>query len=275
MLAVAEPAPDREVEASAGLDLAAMTTIPGNTDDRTLLIAYQRDGSQPALEELTERYLPLARGLAGRYRHTNESQEDLIQVANMALVKAIQRFDTERGVAFSSFAVPTILGELKRYFRDHSWSVHVPRGLQERGSLVNRTVDTLSERLGRSPSVNEVAAELDLDLEQVLEGLEAAQAFNASSLDADRQSDDEGAGTLGDLIGDDDPGYDLVEYGASVEDVLNKMPNRTRQILHLRFRDDLTQTEIAQRVDISQMHVSRIIRHALAELRASIPDEEG
>lgn len=260
---------------SVGLRLAAMKPIPAKTDDRALLIAYQRDGSQAALEQLTERYLALARGLAGRYRHTNESQEDLIQVANMALIKAIQRFDTERGVAFSSFAVPTILGELKRYFRDHSWSVHVPRGLQERGSLVNRTVDTLSERLGRAPSVKEVAAELELDLEQVLEGLEAAQAFNASSLDADRQNDDDATGTLGDLIGDEDPGYDLVEYGASVEDVLERMPDRTRQILHFRFRDDLTQTEIAQRVGISQMHVSRIIRRALAELRAVIPAEEG
>lgn len=275
MLATADPVPTPGVEASVRLHLPAMKRLPTQTDDQGLLIAYQRDGSPAALEELTTRYLALARGLAGRYRHTNESQEDLIQVANMALVKAFQRFDTERGVAFSSFAVPTILGELKRYFRDHSWSVHVPRGLQERGALVNRTVDTLSERLGRSPSVKEVAAELGLDLEQVLEGLEAAQAFNASSLDADRQNDDDAAGTLGDLIGDEDPGYDLVEYGASVEDVLKKMPERTRRILHFRFRDDLTQTEIAQRVDISQMHVSRIIRRALAELRASIPDEEG
>ncbi len=252
-----------------------MRPLRDKEEDRPLLVAYQKKGDEAALEELTRRYMPLARGLADRYRHTNEAREDLIGVANMALVKAIQRFDPDRGVAFSSFAVPTILGELKRYFRDHSWSVHVPRGLQERGTQVNRTVDALTEKLGRAPSVKEIAEELKLDLEQVLEGLEAAQAFNASSLDADRGSDDgDRAATLGDTIGEVDARYELVEYGASIEEVLERMPERTRQIVHLRFVEDLTQTQIAERIGVSQMHVSRILRDALVELRESIQDSE-
>ena len=152
----------------------------------TCCSAYREGDRDGALDELSRRYMPLARRLASRYRHTGEPMDDLVQVANMALVKAIERFDPERKTAFSSFAVPTILGELKRYFRDHSWSVHVPRELQERAAKVNKAIESLSKQTGGSPSVKEIASKLDLDLEQVLEALEAAQAFDATSLEAEQ-----------------------------------------------------------------------------------------
>jgi RNA polymerase sigma-B factor len=239
-------------------------------DDRALLEKYHEQRDPRALEELAERYMPLARRLAARYRHTDEPMDDLVQVANMALLKAIQRFDPAREVAFSSFAVPTILGELKRYFRDHSWSVHVPRDLQERAAKVNKTVDALSKQLGRTPSVKEIADKLGVNLEQVLEALQAAQAFSATSLDADQRSEDSDPTPLGDSIGEEDARFELVEYGASIQDALEGMPERTRQVLHLRFVEDLTQAQIADQIGVSQMHVSRIIRSAVAELRESV-----
>jgi RNA polymerase sigma-B factor len=247
--------------------------MPSQTEDRELLLRY-RGGDRRALDELSRRYMPLARRLASRYRHTGEPMDDLIQVANMALVKAIERFDPERKTAFSSFAVPTILGELKRYFRDHSWSVHVPRELQERAAKVNKAIDSLSKQSGRSPSVKEIAERLDLDLEQVLEALEAAQAFDATSLEAERAGADGSPMRLGDTVGEEEPGFELVEYGASIDPVLTSMPRRTRRILHLRFVEDMTQAQIAEEVGVSQMHVSRIIREALAELREAVADTE-
>ena len=244
-------------------------------DDRALLERYHDTRDPDALEALTERYMPLARRLAARYRHTDEPMDDLVQVANMALLKAIQRFDPAREVAFSSFAVPTILGELKRYFRDHSWSVHVPRDLQERAAKVNQTIDALSKQLGRSPSVKEIAGKLNLDLEDVLDALQAAQAFSATSLDADQRGEDSDPASLGDSVGEEDARYEMVEYGASIEETLDGMPERTREVLHLRFVEDMTQAQIADQIGVSQMHVSRIIRAAVAELRESISDEGG
>jgi RNA polymerase sigma-B factor len=247
--------------------------MPTNAEDRALLLRY-RSGDRSALDELSRRYMPLARRLASRYRHTGEPMDDLIQVANMALVKAIDRFDPERKTAFSSFAVPTILGELKRYFRDHSWSVHVPRELQERAAKVNKAIEALSKQTGRSPSVKEIATKLDLDLEQVLEALEAAQAFDAASLEAERAGADGSPMRLGDTVGEEEPGFELVEYGASIDPVLAGMPHRTRRILHLRFVEDMTQAQIAEEVGVSQMHVSRIIREALTELREAVAESE-
>jgi RNA polymerase sigma-B factor len=247
--------------------------MPSQAEDRDLLLRY-REGDEAALDELARRYMPLARRLASRYRHTGEPMDDLIQVANMALVKAIDRFDSERETAFSSFAVPTILGELKRYFRDHSWSVHVPRELQERAAKVNKTIEALSKQTGRTPSVKEIAAKLEVDLEQVLEALEAAQAFDATSLEAERTGSDGSPMRLGDTVGEEEQGYELVEYGASIDVVLKTMPDRTRRILHLRFVEDMTQAEIAGEVGVSQMHVSRIIREALAVLREAVGEEE-
>jgi RNA polymerase sigma-B factor len=246
--------------------------MPLDNEDKKLLLRYREDGDERALSDLTERYLPLARRLASRYRYTNEPMEDLVQVANLALLKAIQRFDLERDAAFSSYAVPTILGELKRYFRDHSWSVHVPRDLQERAVKINKTVDALSKQLGRAPTVKELAEKLDVELEQVVEALEATQAFDAASLDAERPGQDGNMATIGDTIGAEEAGFDMVEYGAAIEGVLGDMPERTRVVLHLRFVEDMTQAQIAERIGVSQMHVSRIIRKALVDLRAAVDD---
>lgn len=248
--------------------------MPLNSDDKTLLLRYRDEGDERALESLAERYMPLARRMAARYRYTNEPMEDLVQVANMALLKAIQRFDLERGAAFSSYAVPTILGELKRYFRDHSWSVHVPRDLQERAVKINKTVDGLSKQLGRAPSVKELGEKLDLDAEQVVEALEATQAFDAASLDAERPGQDGNTTTIGDTIGTEERGFEMVEYGEAISGVLGEMPDRTRLVLHLRFVEDLTQAQIAGKIGVSQMHVSRIIRKALSELRGAVGNDE-
>ena len=243
-------------------------------DDRELLRRYRDKGDQRAREELLERYLPLARRLAARYRHTQEPTEDLAQVASAGLVAAIERFDPERGTAFSSFAVPTILGELKRYFRDHGWFVHVPRDLQERVAEVNKGTDRLLRKLGRSPSVSELAEELGLEPEDVLEGMEAAHAYGAISLDSGQETSEGDSLQLVDMIGEEERGYEVVEYGASIQEVLGRMPERTRVVLHLRFVEDMTQAQIAERVGVSQMHVSRIIRGALAELREAAAVEE-
>jgi RNA polymerase sigma-B factor len=230
---------------------------------------YHRDGEEHARDELVERFLPLVRKLARRYDRGSESIEDLVQVASLGLVKAIDRFDPERTNAFSSYAVATMVGELKRYFRDFSWAIHVPRGVQERTIAVQATVTRLSERLGRSPTASEVARELELSEEHVLEAMEASLAYDAASLDAPRRGQEDGdfADTrLGDMLGEDDGRFELVELGVTIAPALRKLPERERSILEMRFVKDMTQAEIAARVGVSQMHVSRLIRRSLAEL---------
>ena len=230
-------------------------------------------GEAGAREELVERFLPLARQLARRYQRANEPMDDLVQVASIGLVKAVDRFDPRREVAFSSYAVPTILGELKRYFRDSGWALHVPRGIQERAMQVDRAIKDLGGRLGRSPSVPEVADHTDLSVEEVLSAMEASQAYEAVSLDAER-SGETGADTYADTIGAEDERYDLVEYGATIAPALRTLSPRDRVILHLRFVEDLTQSQIADRIGVSQMQVSRLIRRSLARLRTVAGDEE-
>jgi RNA polymerase sigma-B factor len=219
-------------------------------------------------DELIERFLPLARQLARRYQRVNEPLDDLVQVASIGLVKAVDRFDLDRGVAFSSYAVPTILGELKRYFRDSGWAVHVPRGVQERAMQVDRTVKDLSGRMGRSPSVDEVAEQLDVSAENVLEAMEAGLAYEAMSLDAQRAGADSEGDTFADGIGAEDDRFDIVEYEATIEPTLRALPKRDQIVLHLRFAQDMTQSQIAERIGVSQMQVSRLIRRALSRLRA-------
>jgi RNA polymerase sigma-B factor len=208
--------------------------------------------------------MPLARNLARRFQRGNEPLDDLLQVANLGLIKAVDRFDPSRGVAFSSFAVPTIVGELKRHLRDTTWAIHVPRGIQERAMQVDRAVKDLSGRLGRSPSVDEVAEHVDASVEEVLSAMEAGQAYEAVSLDAQRSNDDE-SDTFADSIGAEDERFELVEYEAAIAPTL--LPKRDQLVLHLRFVDDLTQSQIAERIGVSQMQVSRLIRRALARLR--------
>ena len=236
-------------------------------EDRRLLVRYHRDGDRAAREELVQRLLPLARRMARRYRRSDEPLDDLVQVATLGLIKAIDRFDPARDTAFSSYAVPTMLGELKRYFRDNGWAVHVPRGMQERVMQVDNAVKDLSRKLGRSPSVAEVGKQLELGSEHVLEAMEAASAYDAVSLEAYRFGDEGDGETYAESIGVEDDRFELVEYGATIAPTLNALPPRDRIVLHLRFVEDLTQAEIADRVGVSQMHVSRLIRRALERLR--------
>ena len=236
-------------------------------EDRRLLIRYHREGDPAAREQLVTRFLPLARQLARRYQRGGEQLDDLIQVASLGLLKAIDRFDPARETAFSSFAVPTILGELKRHFRDKGWSVRVPRDLQELAVKVDRVADDMSRELGRAPTPAEVAQRLSVSEEDVLEAREAAHAYRAVSLDRPRSEDDEEGDSFADAFGAVDPGFGLAEDSATVERLMRVLSDREREVLRLRFVEDLTQSEIGVRVGVSQMHVSRLIRQAVAELR--------
>jgi RNA polymerase sigma-B factor len=245
-------------------------------EDRELFVKYLRDGQPGARDQLVERFLPLARPLARRYQRAEEPLDDLIQVASIGLIKAIDRFDPERAVAFSSYAVPTILGELKRHFRDKTWSVRVPRDLQELALKVDRAVSELSRELHRAPTVTEIAGTVEATEEQVLEALEAAAAYRATSIDAPRGSEDDGSDTLGDQMGHHEHGFDLAEDRATLHHLLGTLTSREREVLRLRFEEDLTQAEIGERIGVSQMQVSRIIRQALSRLRAAAhqPDDD-
>jgi RNA polymerase sigma-B factor len=237
--------------------------------ERQLLIRYHRKGDLAAREELAERFLPLARDLALRYTYTDEPFDDLLQVASLGLIKAIDRFDPDHGSKFTSYAAPTILGELKRHFRDKGWALHVPRDLQERTLAVNRATESLSKQLGRSPKVREVAAELGCSIEKVLEAQEAAASYEAASLDAPTSRDDDEAASLVDLMGDVDSSYDLVESRDAIASTWKALPEVERQVLELRFMRDLTQREIGQQIGYSQMHVSRLLRRALDRLETA------
>ena len=261
----------RKMTATRARSLTAAPRDERSADERTLLVRYARTRDPKILDQLVKTFMPLARRLAARYRGDWEPVEDLEQVASLGLVKALDRFDPSRGVAFSSYAVPTILGELKRHFRDRGWSVRFPRDLQERIGRVDRGIAELSARLRRTPSVNEVAAKLEIDPEEVLEAMEASQARHAISLDVPSQTDDGEGDPLKERLGRSDPGFDTAEYGAAIEEVLDSLAKRDRVVLHLRFVEDMTQTEIAQRVGISQMHVSRVLRATLRRLREQVP----
>jgi RNA polymerase sigma-B factor len=243
--------------------------------ERRLLERYARDRSPIVREELVERFMPLARRLAARYAGGAEPFDDLVQVASVGLVKAIDRFDPDRGTAFSTFAVPTILGELKRHFRDRGWSVHVPRDVQERILKVERALAELPARLGHAPTVQEIGQRIEATDEEVLEAMHASQGHHAVSLDASSSiGDGDEPGPLRDRIGDVDLAFDTVEYGEAIGDVLADISERDRTVLHLRFVEDMTQSEIAEQVGVSQMHVSRILRATIERLRQQIPEGE-
>ena len=227
---------------------------------------WQQRGDRAARDELVERYLPLARKLSRRYGGAREPFEDLLQVASLGLVKAVDRFDPARGTAFSSFAVPTIMGELKRYFRDQGWAVHVPRGAQERAVKVEDAQNKLSARTGRAPTVPELAQFLELSIEDVLDALETSRAHHAASLDAPSDDGDSDSGTVVDTIGARDPNLAEIETRLTVGEAASHLTERERTVLGLRFVHDLTQTEIAEHVGVSQMQISRILRRAIARL---------
>jgi len=241
-------------------------------EDRRLLERYHGSGDRSAREEVVQRFLPLARQLARRYAGAGEPLEDLVQVASLGLVKAVDRFDPSRAVAFSSFAVPTILGELKRHFRDKGWSVRVPRDLQELALRLDRTSEELSRELGRAPTPAEVAERLGVSEEDVLEAREAAHAYRAVSLDRPRTEDDESGPAVADSMGGEDPGFRRAEDAATVDQLLRVLAPREREVLRLRFVEDLTQQEIGDRIGVSQMHVSRLIRQAIARLGEAAED---
>jgi RNA polymerase sigma-B factor len=227
---------------------------------------WHRYGDRRARDELIERFLPLARKLARRYISSSEPYDDLVQVASLGLVKAVERFDPSKGFAFTSFAVPTIVGELKRYFRDSGWALHVDRSAQERARKITDAQQRISARTGRAPTVSELAQYLEFSEEDVLDGLQTADAYDAISLDAPLASDDDGASTRIDTIGDDDDRLEMVDDQATIFAAARHLPRRERQILFLRFGEDLTQTEIAERVGVSQMQVSRLLRKSLQRL---------
>lgn len=236
--------------------------------DAELFARLRNDGDTRAREALIERYLPLARRLARRYQHTDEPLDDLVQVASMGLVKAVDRFDASREVMFSSYAVPTILGELKRHFRDRTWSVRVPRDLQELALRVDQAFTRLSTGQRRAPTVSEISEAVGVSEEQVLDAMEAMGAYRASSLDAPRSTRDEETESVAESLGSTDSGYERAEARAALEPLFSRISERERIVLQLRFGEDLTQAEIGERIGVSQMQVSRLIRQALTRLRA-------
>ena len=237
-------------------------------EDRALFARYLDRRDPVDREMLVERFLPLARQLARRYQRPDEPFDDLFQVACLGLINAIDRFSLDRDVAFSSYAVPTILGEIKRYFRDRTWSVRVPRDLQDLALKVDRAVSDLDLELQRKPTIEEIGAKVGADAEAVLEALEASGAYRATSLQTPWGADDESGDTLGDAIGIEERGFALAEDRATIEHVMRVITPREREVLRLRFAEDLTQAEIGERVGVSQMQVSRIIRQSVARLRA-------
>ena len=237
-------------------------------EDRRLALRYRERGDLAARDALVARLMPLARQLALRYRGGAEPADDLFQVASLGLVKAVDRFDPGRGNALSTFAVPTILGELRRHFRDHTWSMRVSRDLQERVLRLERASTELGAALGRSPSVAELSAKLGLPPEEVLEAIDAATAYRTASLEEQLgHGDDAGSAALIDVLGEDDSRLSLVEDAAAVDDAMRVLDERERRILHMRFMRDMTQSQIGDALGISQMHVSRLLRTALATLR--------
>jgi RNA polymerase sigma-B factor len=236
------------------------------------LFARFAGGDLRARRELIERCLPLALSVASRYARSQEPMDDLVQVASLALINAVDRFDPARECSFASFAVPTIIGELKRHFRDHTWTVRPPRGLQELTLRVEATADRLLQALDRAPTVSELAVELEVDEEQILEALQARRGRSGVSLQTPMLEEDH-AGTLEDMVGSEDAGLDRAEARVSVERLLRLLPPRDREIIRLRFSEDLTQQEIGVLMGISQMQISRILRNSLERLREHVARE--
>lgn len=229
--------------------------------------ALRSRGDQDARTHLVERYMPLARRLARRYHRSTEPMEDLVQVASLGLVKAVDRFDPDYGRSFMAFAIPTILGELRRYFRDTGWAVHVPRGDQERAMKIREARDTLRARTGRAPNAPELAEFLEMDVQHVTEGLVALQSYAAGSLDAPLESGGDQQLTQHDAIGEADPGFELAELGVSLEEAMRGLDPSERELLQMRFIGEMSQTAIAERIGVSQMQVSRMLARTTARLR--------
>ncbi|MFZ0376712.1 MAG: SigB/SigF/SigG family RNA polymerase sigma factor [Solirubrobacteraceae bacterium] len=236
--------------------------------DDELLVAYHEDRDPGAREELVKRFLPFARKLALRYIHSREPLDDLVQVASVGLLNAIERFEPGRGKKFTSFAAPTIVGELKRHFRDKGWSVHVPRDLQERALAVSRHTERLSALNGRSPTLDELSEALACSVEQVMEAIDAAHNYHPASLDAPIAQDGEDPSALAETLGDEDIGFELAEQRQALATSWASLSEVEREVLGLRLVGELTQREISQRIGCSQMHVSRLLRRSMIRLGA-------
>ena len=244
--------------------------------DKVLLRRYHEEGDLAAREQLIEQYMSLVRSLARRYAYRGEQLEDLVQIGAIGLIKAIDRFDVDRGVELTTYATPNIIGEIKRHLRDRGWSVRVPRGLQELNIQLSRLLEELTVQLSRSPTIAELAKAAEVTDEEVLEALESGRAYSSLSLSVGASQDEEGELDPLESLGTEEPRYALTEDLAVLAPGFRVLDERERQILHLRFFEGLTQSQIAQQVGISQMHVSRLIRRSLEKIRAEIvvePDE--
>jgi len=245
-------------------------SLVANRDVDILLRAYHRDGDDAAREKVLVELMPLVRALASRYAGRGEPLEDLVQVGSLGLIKAVDRFDVDRGVEFSSYAVPTIVGEIRRHFRDKAWAMHVPRRLKELSVRLSRVLDELTTELGRSPTVAELAEATGVEEEDVIDALDSAHAYSTRSLQA--PFDEEGEDNLFDKLGVEEQGYGEVEDTALVDAGLDALNERERRIVQLRFFDEMTQSQIAAELGISQMHVSRLLRRALTTMRGRIEE---
>ena len=243
-------------------------------DDRTLLRRYHEAGDLSARDQLIERYMSLVRSLARRYAYRGEQLDDLVQIGAIGLIKAIDRFDVDRGVELTTYATPNIIGEIKRHFRDKGWSVRVPRGLQELNVQLSKLIEKLTVELGRSPTIPELAKASGAEEETVVEALESGRAYSSVSLSSGGGQDEEGELDPLESLGAEEPQYEISEDRAMLAPGFRVLDDRERMILHLRFFKGLTQSQIAQQVGISQMHVSRLIRRSLEKIRDEIASEE-
>jgi len=242
-------------------------------DDKILLRRYHEEGDLQAREKLIEQYMSLVRSLARRYSYRGEQLEDLVQIGAIGLIKAIDRFDIDRGVELTTYATPNIIGEIKRHFRDKGWAVRVPRGLQELNVQLSRLMEQLTVQLGRSPTIPELAKAAGVEEEQVLEALESGRAYTSLSLSVGGGGDDDDLDPL-ESLGTEEHQYEVSEDRAVLAPGFKVLDPRERMILQLRFFDGLTQSQIAQQVGISQMHVSRLIRRSLEKIRETIATDE-
>jgi RNA polymerase sigma-B factor len=241
-----------------------------NRSVEALLVAYHREGDTSAREKALVELMPLVRALASRYAGRGEPLEDLVQVGSVGLIKAVDRFDVDRGVDFPSYAIPTIVGEIRRHFRDKAWAMHVPRRLKELSLRLSRTLDDLTTELGRSPTIAELAKATGVEEEDVVDALDSTNAYTTRSLHA--PFEEGGDDSLADKLGTVETGYAEVEDGALVAAGLDALDDRERQIVELRFFEEMTQSQIAAEIGISQMHVSRLLRRALATMRGRIEE---
>jgi RNA polymerase sigma-B factor len=239
-------------------------------DVDSLLLAYHRDGDREARDRALVELMPLVRALASRYAGRGEPLEDLVQVGALGLIKAVDRFDVDRGVEFSSYAVPTIVGEIRRHFRDKAWAMHVPRRLKELSVRLTRVLDELTTELGRSPTVAELAQAVGAEEEEVIDALDSAHAYSTRSLHA--PFEEGGDDSLSEKLGTDDTGYQEVEESSLVAAGLDALDERERRIVELRFFEEMTQSQIAAEIGISQMHVSRLLRKALTTMRGRLEE---